>query len=289
MSSRSPNYIGGPVINNDVNLASEWYAAPAGWELLSHDPGRWKTCGTEKPIYRTDKSNKRSTMCVRTVSDPCAYTFSMDTEVCGDREMYKLSTDIVSSGFCFSCTERKQDILIISDVSRSIGPKTFEKMKQFQLSLLRSINISQDTDAVALMEFSESPRVLINLDSPSSVREADLLSMINKQQFENGPSTDLADAIDMAVTEVFTAQKGDRADADNIVILFTDGWLDKSEKEDVAAAIRQLSAEVLVVASKGVNSAVREIASKPKDDHIFLLEGTNEVDKIKGKISPCSL
>ncbi|XP_067653888.1 matrilin-3-like [Haliotis asinina] len=291
ISSRSLNVSGDPVVNNDVNLASAWYAAPAGWELLSHDPGSWKTCGTEKPIYRTGKGTGTSTMCVRSESAPCVYTFPIDTEICGTREVFKLRTDIVTSGFCFSCIGRKLDILIITDVSRSIGPRTFEKMRQFQLSLLDSIDISQDTDAVALMEFAETPSMLLTLDSPSSVKKANVLSTINKQQYENGPSTDLADALDMAVTEVFTAQTGDRADADNMVILFTDAWLYKSEEEDVVTAIGQLSrkAEVLVVASKGENSAVRKIASEPKDDHIFLLDGTDAVEQLRKTVKPCPL
>ncbi|XP_046575845.1 cuticlin-6-like [Haliotis rubra] len=194
---------------------------------------------------------------------------------------------ITTDDMIIECTGRKLlDIIIISEVSRSNAP---EKMKQFQQLLLTSINISRDSNAVALMEFSETPRVLLTFDSPSSVRKADVLSMINQQQYENGPSTELADALDVAVTDVFSAQKGDRADTDNIVIVFTDGLIYKSEKKDVSDVIRELSAkaEVFVVASKEVNSAFREIASEPKDAHIFHLDG--QVTKIKEKTMECSM
>ncbi|XP_067653115.1 matrilin-3-like [Haliotis asinina] len=211
--------------------------------------------------------------------------------MCGTREIYQLTTAVDKSAFCFQCINRKQDILIITDVSRSITRSVFEQMKLFQKSLVASVDISQNTNAIALMEFSKTRKVLISLDSPSSVKKADILSTIYQQDYENGPSTELADALDMAATEVFTAQRGDRADADNMVILFTDGWLYKSEEQDVAAAIGQLSAkaEVFVVASRGINSVITKIASEPKADHIFQLGGGGAVSTIRRAITPCQL
>ncbi|XP_046555854.1 cartilage matrix protein-like [Haliotis rubra] len=289
--TRSPHYPGTPLVNNDTRLARGWYAGPVGWELLNDDPGSSDRCGTRDPIYRTGKMGPTSFMCIRANNRPCNISFNINTRMCGAREIYELKTHRPLSAFCFECTGRKLDILIISDVSRSVTHSVFEKMKHFQRSLISWIGVSQQTNAVALMEFSSTPRVLIPLDSPSSRSKPALQSMINQQQYENGPSTDLADALDMAVTEVFTAQKGDRADADNMVILFTDGLLCKSEKEDLAAYIGQLSAkaEVFVVASRGVNTVIREIASKPEGNHIVNLEGAGAVAMFRRKIMPCHL
>ncbi|XP_048241519.1 neurogenic locus notch homolog protein 1-like isoform X3 [Haliotis rufescens] len=290
IATRAPSYPGNPVLHNDSSLAPGWYGAPAGWELLSEDPGSWKMCGTRKPIYRTSKDGDTSTVCIRFPNVTCSNPYTIRTTMCGGREIYELSTQTNLAGFCFSCNGRKLDILIMVDESISIGTTRFWQMKTFQREMLRSSNISLNTNNVAFMEFSVSARVVFPLNAYADDKAA-VLAAMEKEVYGIGASTNIGDAIKLAVTDVFTADNGDRPDADNMIFMFTDGYATDEDKVVIAAIIDQLSAkaEVFVVAISEVldDSIIHTIASKPGSEHILQLDAPDTLSKVQQEIMPC--
>ncbi|XP_046327363.2 sushi, von Willebrand factor type A, EGF and pentraxin domain-containing protein 1-like [Haliotis rufescens] len=316
---RQPNDIGW-LDTDDTQLQPGWYAAPVKWKLLSRDTGKGFTCNTINPIYRKSKSGDTSVVCVRSNRDKCFKSFSIETRMCGDREIYNLTTSVSQSGFCFditdcerykpcanggTCTEiwngyscacppqfsganctvsidQKLDILIVEDVSRSIGKPNFDEMKRFQESMVNSTNIGPDAVNVALIAFSSKARVVFRFNEHSN-NKSGVLAALKQQTYEEGPSTNIGDAIKLATS---TISNGDRNDADNKVIMLTDGYTTIEDREAIAASIGSLKAkaEVFVVAISEVdaNSTINLIASRPSN--IFKIGSPDAVSAILQKM-----
>ncbi|XP_067655899.1 neurogenic locus notch homolog protein 2-like [Haliotis asinina] len=290
IATRAPSYPGSPLLHDDSQLAPGWYGAPAGWELLSRDPGDWKLCGTRKPIYRTSKDADTSSVCTRLPNVTCHNPYTIRTAMCGGREIYELSTQTSLAGFCFSCSGRKLDILILVDVSLSVGTTKFWEMKTFQQAMLRSTDISLSTNHVAFMDFSVSARVVFPLNAYANDKAA-VLAAVKQEVYTKGATTNIGEAIRLAVTDVFTVENGDRPDADNMIFVFTDGLVTDEDKIIAAAMMDQLSAkaEVFVVAISEVlsDSIIHTLASKPGREHILHLDAPDTLSKVQRAIMPC--
>ncbi|XP_071115933.1 matrilin-2-like [Haliotis cracherodii] len=183
---------------------------------------------------------------------------------------------------CTVSSDRKLDILIVEDVSRSIGKPNFDEMKQFQESMVNSTTIGRDAVNVALIAFSSNARVVFRFTEYSN-NKSGVLSALQQQTYEEGPSTNIGDAIKLATSTIFN---GDRNDADNKVIMFTDGYTTMEDREAIAASIGSLKAkaEVFVVAISEVdaNSTIHLIASRPSN--IFQVGSPDTVSAILQKL-----
>ncbi|XP_046340308.2 von Willebrand factor A domain-containing protein 2-like [Haliotis rufescens] len=305
---------------DDTQLRPGWYAAPVQWKLFNRDPGTGNECGAVYPIYRNSKIGDTSVVCVRSNRHKCFKSYAIETRMCGGREIYNLTTSVSESGFCFyvtdcfrykpcanggtcselwngyscacppqfsgaNCTvsiDRKLDILIVEDVSRSIGKPNFDEMKRFQESMVNSTNIGPDAVNVALIAFSSNARVVFRFNEHSN-NKSGVLAALKQQTYEEGPSTNIGDAIKLATSTIFN---GDRNDADNKVIMFTDGYTTGEDREAIAASIGDLKAkaEVFVVAISEVdaNSTIHLIASRPSN--IFTIGSPVAVNAILQKI-----
>ncbi|XP_046346601.2 sporozoite surface protein 2-like [Haliotis rufescens] len=164
---------------------------------------------------------------------------------------------------CTAPNDQNLDILIVEDVSRSIGIPNFNEMKRFQESMVNSFTIGRDDVNVALIAFSSNARVVFRFTEYNN-NKSGVLAALQQQTYEEGPSTNIGDAIKLATNTIFN---GDRNDADNKVIMFTDGYTTREDREAIAASIGDLKAkaEVFVVAIKEVdaNSTIHLIASTP--------------------------
>ncbi|XP_046346216.1 von Willebrand factor A domain-containing protein 2-like [Haliotis rufescens] len=166
---------------------------------------------------------------------------------------------------CEVSNDQNLDILIVEDVSRSIGIPNFNEMKRFQESMVNSFPIGRDDVNVALIAFSSNARVVFRFTEYNN-NKSGVLAALQQQTYEEGPSTNIGDAIKLATSTIFN---GDRNDADNKVIMFTDGYTTREDREAIAASIGDLKAkaEVLVVAISEVdaNSTIHLIASRPSN------------------------
>ncbi|XP_046335572.2 uncharacterized protein LOC124117639 [Haliotis rufescens] len=299
IESRKPTTTENSLTIDDSQLPLGWYAAPNKWKL-SRDPGRGYVCGNNAPLYRTSKTGDSSAVCLRFLNLVC---INIETRMCGSREIYHLPRSISGAAYCFeeyvcdeqkpcanggTCTEiwngyscaclpgfsgvhctvssaRKLDILIVEDVSSSIGKPNFDEMKRFQESMVNSTTIGRDAVNVALIAFSSNARVVFRFTEYSN-NKSGVLAALQQQTYEEGPSTNIGDAIKLATSTIIN---GDRNDADNKVIMFTDGYTTMEDRGAIAASIGSLKAkaEVFVVAISEVdaNSTIHLIASGPSN------------------------
>ncbi|XP_067686426.1 von Willebrand factor D and EGF domain-containing protein-like isoform X2 [Haliotis asinina] len=84
---------------NDRLLTEGWYDA-GDKVLLDSAPG-FQHCGTRYPIWRQQKNGNKSTMCVQTYNNNCYLNFTIETKMCGAKEIFYLKKTISSSAYCF--------------------------------------------------------------------------------------------------------------------------------------------------------------------------------------------
>ncbi|XP_046568565.1 fibropellin-1-like [Haliotis rubra] len=188
--------------------------------------------------------------------------------------------------YCESvCTPDKVDLLFMKDVSTTITTPYYNKMVAFMNNLLNELDIRPDGINVALSVFSGRVKVDFHLDD-YRYNKTGMLLTINMQTWRGG-KTYLALALEMAAHEVFNETNGDRPDAKNVVILYTDGR--RTGTMDITAVIKdvQAKAEVfMVLTSNNVDmDTARRVVSPPAGNHLFHVDDENLVDLLKKKIS----
>ncbi|XP_071117618.1 matrilin-3-like [Haliotis cracherodii] len=189
------------------------------------------------------------------------------------------------------CVQKKFDILIVEDVSNSIGKLQYSSVKRFEQQMLGDLEINSRGINIAFMVFSVNARVVFQLNAYSNNRSA-VLAAVNAQVHEGGASTHIGEAIKLANDDVFTGRNGDRPDADNMVIFFTDAYGTDDDKLVVAANIGYLQAksEVFVVHSKGPgetanrNATISALASDPDNSHAFSVYNSNAFNAFMQKV-----
>ncbi|XP_046568684.1 von Willebrand factor D and EGF domain-containing protein-like isoform X2 [Haliotis rubra] len=84
---------------NDRLLIEGWYDAEDKVPLDSAPD--FQHCGTRYPIWRQQKNGDTSTMCIQTHNNDCYLQFTIETKMCGTKEIFYLKKTISSSAYCF--------------------------------------------------------------------------------------------------------------------------------------------------------------------------------------------
>lgn len=182
------------------------------------------------------------------------------------------------------CTPDKVDLLFMKDVSGTIVDDYYEKMIAFMNRLLNVLDVRPDGTNVALSVFSGRVKVDFHLNDYKYNRTG-MLMTINEQTWRGG-KTYLALALEMAVHEVFNETNGDRPDAKNVAILFTDGR--RSGSMDISPVLKDLQAKaqvMMVLISDNVDMVTaRSVVSPPARANIFHIDDANLTDLLKKRI-----
>uniref|UniRef100_A0A3B4EV25 VWFA domain-containing protein n=1 Tax=Pundamilia nyererei TaxID=303518 RepID=A0A3B4EV25_9CICH len=175
------------------------------------------------------------------------------------------------------------DIAFLLDGSGSVNHQDFQKMKTFVKNLVGSF-LSSDTK-FSVSQFSYSPKVhyyFNNFFSSGSWK-----SNIDRiTQLRGGTYT--AKAIEHAVQNVFTPQRGSRSNAKKVLIVITDGESQDSNRLPYAAQLAE--SKKIVRFAIGVGDAFNKpeakqeldtIASFPSDKHVFQVRDFNALEIIR--------
>ncbi|XP_067686484.1 von Willebrand factor D and EGF domain-containing protein-like [Haliotis asinina] len=84
---------------NDRLLTEGWY--DAGDKVLLDSAPDFQHCGTRFPIWRKKKNGDKSLMCILTYNNNCYRNFTIETKMCGPKEIFYLKKTISSSAYCF--------------------------------------------------------------------------------------------------------------------------------------------------------------------------------------------
>lgn len=173
---------------------------------------------------------------------------------------------------CFADSIPK-DVLFMIDGSGSVKPHNFQKLLVFIQNIAERLNIgpNKTNDNVALIQFSsrELTKVEFNLNayhSKDGVRKA-IRDVEYQQKY-----TYTGHALKLASKKVFNGRDGDRPDAKNILLLFTDG-----ESADPHTAL----AETTKLKTRGTH--VMSVGFGPKKSVAKFKHELEELATTKGK------
>ncbi|PFX13191.1 Cartilage matrix protein, partial [Stylophora pistillata] len=139
--------------------------------------------------------------------------------------------DIVEATCVGKCLDQKMDIAIVGDVSKCIDKRQRSKKTELINELVERRGVSSSGNHFALVTFAKEVVIESDFNDQSYHQENDLKDLVQEKlrvipKFW-GTRTDLA--MDLVARELFTKQGGDRPDAKNFIVVFTDGKPFKSK------------------------------------------------------------
>eukprot|EP00111_Clytia_hemisphaerica_P023393 TCONS_00068905-protein len=145
-----------------------------------------------------------------------------------------------SCQYCGKRCEDKIDLLVMLDDSSKTGEKGFKKSKEFVKLFMEWFNVAQDGTHVSVMTYSDKARLQMELPKPGSSDPVqtitDLSTKVDGLTYSGGSSSNLDIALGTAAAQVFPpGVPSGRPDAKKVVIVVTDGNVDKSKRLDVAS------------------------------------------------------
>lgn len=151
------------------------------------------------------------------------------------------------------------DLAFAFDGSDSLTEEEFESLKLFATSVVESYNISPLETRVAVLEYSNIPRIISRLTDDTSLTQ--VVQTIRNIDPSRGIGSVTSEALDKAVRDVFVSQAGARTGVPKALILITHSK--SSSSVPVSQAVQRLRAVGVRVYVVGVGPRVdmRELRS----------------------------
>lgn len=247
----------------NINFQLPSYAVNASLGLaMSYDP-----------IY------ERSLVCGPTIPKDCE-SITMYNGLClqidqnnNVRKMSPISAE--------DCPGRPPDIAFLLDGSGSVNSADFNKMKDFVIKVISSFT-GKDAK-FAIIQFSHSFQIHYNFNTfPLNGNWQDLITKI--QQIDGGTNT--ATAIKKVVKDVFTPSNGNRQNANNILIVITDG--ESYDSQYLESARADANRKNIIRFAIGVGNAFTStkaynelVTIASSSSHVFQVKGFAALDQIR--------
>lgn len=117
------------------------------------------------------------------------------------------------------------DIAILADISRSMGEDDRKDLIQVVHTLVDKLGVSETSNHFGFVTFAVNATLHSNFSNPFYYNADNLKSKVEKEvNFEperDSTRTDLA--MNLTLTELFSKDGGDRPNARNVLLVFTDG------------------------------------------------------------------
>lgn len=117
------------------------------------------------------------------------------------------------------------DIAILADISRSMGEDDRRDLIQVVHTLVDKLGVSETSNHFGFVTFAVNATLHSNFSNPFYYNADNLKSKVEKEvNFEperDSTRTDLA--MNLTLTELFSKDGGDRPNARNVLLVFTDG------------------------------------------------------------------
>ena len=149
------------------------------------------------------------------------------------------------------------DLAFAFDGSNSLTTEEFENVKQFATSVVQSFGVSQNGTRVALLEYSNRPRVIKKL----SADQTEVLRAISNMVPSRNSGSATSQALREVARTIFSDEAGGRTNAPKALILITHSKSTSSEPvEQAVQSLRTAGVRVYVV---GIGNLVdtRELES----------------------------
>ncbi|TRY60262.1 hypothetical protein DNTS_004245 [Danionella cerebrum] len=176
------------------------------------------------------------------------------------------------------------DIVFLVDESWSVGPSSFQQIKEFISGLMRGFQgsvIGHEGTRFGMTVYSDSPRMRIALTDYSTLDE--VLRAVEDVPYEGGSSrTGLA--LEFLVEAVFSPTII-RENAPKIAVLITNGQSD-DPVEDPARAVEDSGISLFAVGVRNADSSeLKKMVSEPQEEHLMLSPDSSFLENLLPKLS----
>lgn len=176
-------------------------------------------------------------------------------------------------------------MVFLIDRSGSIRSNRFEAVKEFFVSVIDELEVYDGKIRIGAVTFDDTAEVGFYLNSYSS--KQDIVQAIRKIQYGGG-RTNIASALTLARNNLFVGSRGDRDDAPNFLVVFTDGNANINEDETIPQAILTRIAGIHVInvaVGKDINMLeLRSIASDPVAENVFTVTSFADLNDIASQL-----
>ncbi|XP_029104338.1 collagen alpha-1(XXII) chain-like [Scleropages formosus] len=182
------------------------------------------------------------------------------------------------------CKNVHYDLVFILDTSSSVGKENFEKVRQWVANIAESFDIGPEKTRVAVVRYSDRPTTEFNLGRYKTLEDVKRAARNIKYL---GGNTMTGDAISYITSNVFTERAGARPPdhgIQRVAILMTDGRSQDYVLEPSKAAHQAGIRLFAVGVGEALKVELEEIASEPKNAHVFHVSDFNAIDKIRGRL-----
>ncbi|XP_039473142.1 collagen alpha-1(XXI) chain [Oreochromis aureus] len=177
------------------------------------------------------------------------------------------------------CSTAVNDLVYIIDGSWSVGVLDFDTAKQWLINITSQFDISSHYTQVAVIQYSDTPRLEIPLGKHQGV--AELIKAIRSISYLGG-NTQTGRAIKFAVDHVFASSQRGNLVKNRIAVVVTDG----KSQDDVVDASMEARAQSITVFAVGVGTEITtseliSIANKPSSTYVLYAEDYTTIDRIR--------
>uniref|UniRef100_A0AAY4AM68 VWFA domain-containing protein n=1 Tax=Denticeps clupeoides TaxID=299321 RepID=A0AAY4AM68_9TELE len=177
------------------------------------------------------------------------------------------------------CSTTANDLVFIIDGSSSVGVPDFDQAKRWLINITRGFDVSSRHTQVAVVQYSDTPRLEIPLDKHDS--SEDLQEAIAAIHYMGG-KTQTGRAIKFATHHVFSPPDRTQATRKRIAVVLTDG----RSQDDVVDAAMEAKAQNIVLFAVGVgneitNSELVSMANNPPSTYVLYTEDYTSIGNIR--------
>ncbi|XP_065057186.1 vitrin-like isoform X2 [Rhopilema esculentum] len=176
------------------------------------------------------------------------------------------------------------DIGIIMDASSSVRRKNYNKMKLFIKDMVNDFEISEKNVRFGIIHYSNYARLDFSFNDRRFHNRNNLKAKIDSIVYSYG-GTRTDRALRLASRKLFCLSCS-RVKARKVLIVITDGNTNRSS-ESLERASRYMKEQNVIILSLGIGNRISmsellEIASEPKEKHVFKL---NSFDDLKSMLN----
>jgi collagen type VI alpha len=180
---------------------------------------------------------------------------------------------------CETECSTRMDITFILDTSASVGYSNFDIMLKFVSGVIKDLSGYGTDNKFALITFSSKVQTVFSFNRYD--RAEDIMTAVETTVYKEG-ATYTSGALRQAI-QMYTPEFGDRPNAQNLVILFTDGLSNINFPDTIPAAndLKTISGAKITCIGIALqdNDEVNSIASSKKD--VYEVGSFSEIKTVK--------
>ena len=191
------------------------------------------------------------------------------------------------------CSHKRQDLFVVVDGSKDVGSSEFDQVRTFLQHFVSRLDVGLGKTHVGLLVVNNKKRTKIEISLGQYDTSAALSDAIARIKRRRRAKSDMAYALELVQTKVFTDKDGDRRKVNDVLVIFTNR-VDPFQLEDVlrrAHKLKKNNVEIITVYFQrtrmawNVKDELRAIASMP--ENVLTLQSNNKLRKtLKRRICP---